>query len=310
MLLKDYYHSTKMKRKLLSGLLIISVLFISACQSNNRDSEKKSITVSILPQKYFVQSLIGDKLNINVMVAPGASPASYEPTPRQMAELTQSDLYLMMGHLGFEEAWIPRIEKTNPDLKIIDLSSGITLLGEESEEEHGADESDEHHHGVDPHIWMSPKQAKKIVQNTASALIKYEESCKDLILQKRDSLIGLIDDLDQRYSAAMDLIQNRKFIIFHPALTYLANDYQLEQIAMEFEGKEPSPSYFKSIVDRAKSENIGLLFIQKEFDIENAKQMAREIGAELIQIDPLDEDWFEQMEDILEKLKMLDKRAG
>lgn len=293
-----------MKRNLQTIILVILLGLISACNQGSQQSDEAIITVSILPQKYFVQALIGDRFVVNVMVAPGASPANYEPTPRQMAALSNSGLYLKIGHLGFEEAWIPRFQRSYPSLKIVDLSSGIKLLGEE-EDDDDHDHAHSHKHGIDPHVWMSPKQARQIVTNTAAALTKYDEACKDLIAHNRDSLLLVIDDLDRQYTKALAPIQNRKFIIFHPALTYLANDYHFEQIAMEFEGKEPSPAYFKSIVDRAKSEEIRLLFIQKEFDIENARQMAREIGAELIQIDPLAEDWYSQMIDILNKLKKL-----
>ncbi|MEA1876552.1 MAG: zinc ABC transporter substrate-binding protein [Bacteroidota bacterium] len=292
-----------MKRNLQTIILVLVLGLISSCNQGSQKSDDAIITVSILPQKYFVQALIGDRFVVNVMVAPGASPASYEPSPRQMAALSNSGLYLKIGHLGFEKTWIPRFQSSYPSLKVVDLSSGIELLGEEEEEDD--DHAHSHKHGIDPHVWMSPKQARRIVTNTAAALTKYDEACKDLIAHNRDSLLLVLDDLDRQYTKALAPIQNRKFIIFHPALTYLANDYHFEQIAMEFEGKEPSPAYFKSIVDRAISEEIRLLFIQKEFDIENARQMAREIGAELIQIDPLAEDWYSQMIDILNKLKKM-----
>jgi len=294
-----------MKRKLEIIILVLFTGLLASC--NNTEKQTGNIvTVSIQPQKYFVESLTADKLTVNVMVPPGANPANYEPTPQQMAALSQSGLYLKIGHLGFEEAWMSRFQNAYPSLTIVDLSLGIKLIGEEKNEDNeDNDEKHGHHHGINPHVWMSPKQAKQIVVNTADALSVFDEASKDLITYKRDSLLSLIDDLDHQYSSALASIENRKFIIFHPALTYLAKDYQFEQIAMEFEGKEPSPAYFKSIIDRAKNEDIKLLFIQKEFDIKNAQQMAKEIGADLIQIDPLAEDWYSQMLDILDKLKKL-----
>lgn len=293
--------------------IIILMMSFSACRDKVAETDAKTLTVSILPQKYFIEALVGNAYNINVMVAAGASPASYEPTPRQMVGLSKSELYLMIGHLAFEEVWIPRIERINPNLKIVDLSSGIELIGGDDEEitkHKHAIEDNHHHHGIDPHIWMSPKHVKTIVENISTALISLDKPSKDAILQKRDSMLIVLDQLDKMFENSLSSIQIRKFIIFHPALTYLAEDYQLEQIAMEFEGKEPSPSYFKSIVDRARSEKIGVLFIQKEFDMENARQLAREVDAELIQIDPLAEDWYSQMIEILDKLKKLDKHAA
>lgn len=301
-------------------MLVLLIIGTGACQTPKEKTAEKPITVSILPQKYFVQALLGPEYPVNVMVAPGASPASYEPTPRQIAELSNSDLYLKIGHLGFEEAWMERIQRAHPDLQLVDLSNGIQLLG--AEEEHSGHEEEaekaeeetegEHHHhgGIDPHIWMSPKQVMRMLNTLSHALVDYDEDRRDLIVQRTDSIQNLLNILDQEFHAILDPLKNKKFIIFHPALTYLANDYGLEQIAMEFEGKEPSPAYFKSIVDRAKKEGIRILFIQKEFDVENAKQMAREIDANLIQIDPLAENWLAQMRDILKKLQKLDSSAG
>lgn len=288
--------------KLSISLLLASILFSCA---NSTEQKADSITVSILPQKYFVEALIGQTNPVNVLIPPGASPASYEPTPKQIKELSNSKLYLTVGHLGFEKAWLEKMEKNHPNLKIVDTSVGIDLISDEHEDDEGeqADAHQDHqHHGIDPHIWMSPKQAYQMVNNMANALIRHDNACQDLINHNRDSLLTAIAHLDTIFTEGLSPVVNRKFIIFHPALSYLARDYNLEQIAMEFQGKEPSAAHLKSIVDRARSENIQILFIQKEFDKENATQLAKEINAQLIQIDPLAENWFEQMNDILQKL--------
>lgn len=301
-------------KKLKRNLLVIMALGIAVMMGCHPVQEDKNvITVSIIPQKYFVDVLTSGGFEVNVMVPAGASPATYEMTPKQMAELDRSDLYFSIGMLGFEQAWLPRIERNNPDLHIINTSAGIDLIdGGEHDHSEGEDHSDEgahedhHHHGIDPHIWMSPKQAVKIINNMANALIMHDSACKDLINQNRDSLLREINQLDVMFEQELAKLSNRKFIIFHPALTYLARDYGLEQISMELGGKEPSPAHLKTIVDRARAENIRLLFIQKEFDVENATQMAKELDGQLIQIDPLAADWLGQMKDILEKLLLLD----
>lgn len=293
-----------MKRNitLLLVFLAITGLTLSSC---SQKEEQNVITVSIIPQKYFVELLAGNNYAINVMIPPGASPASYEPSPKQMKDLDASGIYLAVGHLGFEKAWLPRLEKNHPKLKIIDTSSGIPLITEEHQDGE-VHEDGHHHHGTDPHIWMSPKQAKQMVHNLASGLILHDNACKDLIIQNRDSLLTVLDTMDSLFTVSLEQLENKKFIIFHPALTYLARDYGLEQISMEFEGKEPSPAHLKKIVDRARAENIRVLFIQKEFDVENATQLAKEIDGQLIRIDPLAANWEEQMWDILNKLKTLD----
>ncbi len=291
------------------SILIFTALLLNLSCNNSFEKDLEIVSVSILPQKYFIEALSGDHFTINVLIPTGANPASYEPSPRQMTALDQSGLYLRIGQIGFEKAWMPRIEKNYPDMHIADLSAGIELMGEsevEHEHEQDAKHEDQHDHGIDPHIWLSPKAAKTIVNNTANALIRFDGSCKDLIRQKQDSLIAQIDILDQEFTATISLLANRKFLIFHPALTYLARDYDLEQISMELEGKEPSVAHFKEIVDRTKAENIKVIFIQKEFETRNAEQMAQETGARIIQIDPLEENWMKQMKELLIKLKDLD----
>ena len=290
-------------------ILIIAVFILHACSNTEKsDSEKRIISVSILPQKYFVEELAGDEFEVNVLIPPGASPASYDPTPKQLRDLNKSGLYLAMGHLGFELAWMESITRNHKELKVIDLSAGIDLItGEEMESgheeghDHGPGDAHDHDHsGIDPHIWMSPKSAAIMVDQMAKAINRYEPACQDLVLANLSSLLERIDVLDRRMDSVASQLKNKKFIIFHPALTYLARDYGLEQIPMEFGGKEPSASYMKKIIDRAKAENINTVFIQKEFDQNNARQIARELDARLIQIDPLAADWEAQMKETID----------
>lgn len=283
---------------------VLSGLFLAGCTPAPETGNM--VTVSIIPQKYFIDQLTSGGFDVNVMVPAGASPASYEPTPRQMKDLEASGLYFAIGHLGFEKAWLPRIKKNQPDLKVIDTSVGIDLITDEHQEGEVHDHDGHHHHGTDPHIWMSPRQVSTMINHMAGALIRHDQACQDLITSNRDSLLNRLEELDSLFKQEMGKLSNRKFIIFHPALTYLARDYGLEQISMEFEGKEPAPAHMKRIVDRAKAEDIRVIFIQKEFDQENATQLSKEIDGQLIQIDPLAENWMDQMYFVLDKLKKLD----
>lgn len=295
------------------SILALTIL-LSSCNNSVDQSDKRIISVSILPQKYFVESLLGEGFEVNVLIPPGTSPASYDPTPKQLKDLNQSEFYLKMGYLGFELAWMESIKKNHKDLNIVNLSSGINLImGEEDHgdlEDEGAGEGesldhDHDHSGVDPHIWMSPKSALWIAENTANALIRFDPACKDLIRNKLDSLKVVIAQLDKEMEAVCNQMSNKKFIIYHPALTYLARDYGLEQIAMEFEGKDPSAAHIKKLIDRAKNEHITVVFIQKEFDKENAKQISKDINGKLIQIDPLAENWEAQMRDLIKTFKSI-----
>ena len=152
-------------------LIIILGFFLSACSNNQKKADTgNSIMVSVLPQKYFVEKIAGDHFNINVMIPPGASPVTYEPTPKQMKELTKSFVYFRIGHIEFEKSWMKKLININPDMEIIDLSKTADLI----KPEHNHDHSHEghHHHGVDPHIWTSPKEVKK----QAALIFEYKHS--------------------------------------------------------------------------------------------------------------------------------------
>ncbi len=289
--------------------LITLIFLLQACNNPEENTvEKPIISVSILPQKYFIEQLAGNEFVVNVLLPPGNSPASYDPTPRQLRNLSKSELYLKIGHLGFELAWMESIKKNHKDLKIIDLSAGIDLIqGDEEVDGHEEDKPGKRHvhdhGGIDPHIWMSPKSAVILAENTANAIIRFDPVCQDLIRQNLAVFIEKINALDQDLEAISKKLKNKKFIIFHPALTYLARDYGLEQIPMEFEGKEPSAAYMKQLIDLAKAENISRVFIQKEFDQAKAQQITKDLNAKLIQIDPLAEDWEGQMRELIQAFK-------
>lgn len=189
-------------------------------------------------------------------------------------------------------------------MRVVDLSVGIDLLEGACSHEEG---DHNHDHGVDPHIWLSPKTVLTVIENSAQALIHFDPACKELITTRKDSMMQVVDDLDQRFTKRISELKNKKFVIFHPALTYLANDYGMEQIPMELDGKSPSPVHLKNLVDRVKAENIPVIFIQKEFDKENAQQLSLDTGAKVVEIDPLEANWFNQMETILLKLQELDR---
>lgn len=256
------------------------------------------ISVSILPQKYFVERIAGDLVKVNVLVPPGASPELYSPAPSQMRELSQSAAWFRIGKIGFEEGWLEKIRQSVPGLKIFDTSVQVDWITGEKEDH----ENHVHLHGIDPHIWSSPDEVKKIVEETYRALSELLPGNRKVLSLNYKLFVKEIDQLDQELKSLFDRLDNKKFMIFHPALAYLARQYGLEQIALEVDGKEPSPKYLRTLIEQAKSENIGVIFIQKEFDAENARQLAREINGEVVQIDPLNEQWDKELRKIAKKI--------
>lgn len=289
---------------LLVGIILVTLV---SCQPRKTVSEKPSVTVSIAPFSFFANALAGDHFKVNILVPPGANHHAYDPAPRQMQELENSRALFVDGHLGFEMTWIPRFRANYPELKIIDLSRDIGLITEDDAEgSHDAGSSVHHHEGVEPHYWMSPKAAKVLATNMARGLQMADSKCSQLVSSNLDRLLKRIDSLDRVFETRLAGLRQNKFIIFHPALTYLARDYGLKQIAMELGGKDPTASHFKNLVDEAKNNKINTIFVQREYDRENAETLSREIGATIVIIDPMSPDWMAEMGSLLDKLLELD----
>ena len=282
-----------MIRSALYMLIVLTAITTNSCHPGEALNKKIIISVSILPQKYFIEKLAGDNVDINVLIPPGASPATYEPTLTQLTKLVQSNVYMKIGYIGFELSWMDRILSVNPDMKIIDLSSGIETILQESntqEKHHG-----HAHGGIDPHIWMSAVNAKIIAENIYQELILLLPHKKDSLKIRYMKLEEELDSLHLLLSNGLKELNQRSFLIYHPALTYFARDYGLYQYALEIEGKTPSPAHLKKIIDLGREKNINSIFIQTQFDRRNAEILAAEINAEIIPFDPLDEEWDKQM---------------
>lgn len=285
--------------RLLNIIVLISTLLLFSCQSGNVDKKANQISVSILPQKYFIEKIAGKDFVVNVLIPPGASPATYEPTPLQMKSVAKSFAYFKIGHIPFEYAWLDNLLEGASDIQLVDLSTGIELIYG-PEVRHG-----DHFHkgGIDPHIWSSPKSVKTILKNIYVQLVKLKPENKAKYEANYKIFLSEIDELDKKAIELKAKSGNKAFMIFHPALSYLARDYDLEQISIEMDGKDPSPGQMKDLIVKAQKNHIEVVFIQKQFNKDNAEEIAKEIGARVEQIDPLNENWSNEMNRIIELLK-------
>jgi zinc transport system substrate-binding protein len=277
----------RMKRFLLQ--LVIGIL-LTGCFSETPKSKKKILFVSILPLKYFTDKIAGDSWKVEVTVPPGVGPETYSPTPKQIMLLGEAQAYFSIGYLGFEQAWLENFRTSNPQLQVFATSKRIDLI---KDEHHDGDHV--HPQGVDPHIWSSPKTARLIAQNIYDGMMQIDPQNGDTYQKNLNALMAEIQKVDSTVTQIVANASSKKFIVFHPALGYFARDYGLEQLSIEFEGKVPSPKHLQKVIDAAKSSNIKLILIQKEFDKENAEIIAKETGSKIVQIDPLDYNWPEQM---------------
>lgn len=274
---------------------ILALFIIFSCNRNSSDKGKQVITVTIAPYSYFIHEIAGDDFRVNVMVPAGANPHIYEPYPGQIDGLRKSEAYISNGFLGFEMAWMPRFREINLTMKKVSVGEKIVPIT--TVHDHGHEQSNAE--TADPHYWVSPRCAIKIALAVKELVSELNPDRREYYEKNYEALAQKISVLDKRAESLFSEVRNKKFMIYHPNLAYLARDYGLEEIAVEFEGKEPSPSQMKELIDLALRENINTIFIQKEFDIRNAKTIAGEIGAEIRVIDPLSEDWLTSTGDII-----------
>ena len=282
-------------------LLFLSCLFF-CISCTPKKTDKKIITVTIEPQRYFVEQLVDSIFEISTMVSPGVSPETYDPSPVQMAKLAGSEAYFRIGRIGFELVWMDKIESNNPDLKIFDNSEGILFISS-TEEEHDECLHENHAHvGLDPHIWSSPKQAVILAENICNALIVLDKENTAIYRENLNKLHSKIAETDSIVTALLNKSKSKSFIIYHPALTYLARDYGLTQYSIEIDGKEPTPDQLRQLIELAREKNIKTIFIQQEFDQKNAEIIAKETHCNLVVINPLSYNWNEEMVKIAEAL--------
>lgn len=284
-------------------LLSLLLFFVLGCNSVKDDTP--AISVTIEPQRYFVEKITGNNFKVNTIVPPGTSPESYDPTPSQMVALGKSLLYFKVGYLGFENAWGKTLEENNTNVKVVNTSNEIVLIeGDEHIVEIGEHQHhDGHdHQGVDPHIWSSPKSALIMAENILNALVEIDVENQKVYRDNFTTLRAEIIEVDKKITSLLENAPVKSFIIYHPALGYFARDYNLTQYSIEFEGKNPSPQQLKQMIDFAKKQGIKTIFVQKGFDMKNAESLAKEVGASIHSIDPLSYDWSDEMINIAQIL--------
>ena len=247
------------------------------------------VTVSILPERYFVERIGGEHVTVNVMVGPGDSPHTYEPKPEQMAALSRSSIYFSIG-VEFENAWLNRIASANPKIKVIDLSEGIEKIPMVVDDGHS-----EHSGESDPHIWTSPALVKKIANRITIELSATDPGNTSFYEANLEAFIKEIGLLDYEIRQSLSEVQNRNFMVFHPGWSYFAKEYGINEISIEIGGTEPSASELADLISTAKKEKIHIIFAQPEMSTQIANYIASEIDGEVILISPLAEDWPENL---------------
>jgi zinc transport system substrate-binding protein len=267
--------------------VLIAVLAIVAISRapQAETTGKIGVVVTILPQAEFVKSVGRDKVTVTVMVPPGRDPHTYAPTISQLVAVKQAKLYAEVGSgIDFELSDMGSIAEANPNMLIVDCSQGVQLIDN------------------DPHIWLSPRNAKIMVQNICAGLIQIDPQDRDYYIQNEIEYLAELDTLDAAISGNFTGITNRWFLVDHPAWAYFARDYNLTQLAIEIEGKTPSPKDLADVEQEAREHNIKVVFASPEFDVKTAQAVADKIGATVKSIDPLAHDYIDNMYQVLNEL--------
>jgi zinc transport system substrate-binding protein len=305
-------------------LLLLSPgpLFSGAEDQSMTGGRRLGVFVSILPQVYLVERIGGERIQVEVMVKPGQSPHTFEPTPKQMARLAEAEVYFRIG-VEFENALMPRIESTMRELEVVDCRKGIRLRHmeaplngahrdegearvEENEEQYREHSGETHHHeqgGTDPHIWLSLRNAVQIAGTMHETLVRLDPEGRATYDRGYRGLVEDLETLDLRIKEILAPVRGEPLFVFHPAFGYFADDYNLKQIAIETGGSEPSARQLTHLIEEAKEKGARVIFVQPQFSRYHAEAIADEIGGTVVPIDPLARDYLENFERMARTVK-------
>lgn len=283
-------------------IFLFGLLLVACAPKKTVDAGQPVVTVSIEPIRYFAEAVAGDRFQVVSLVPKGASPETYDPTPRQLMELSESRAWLRTGYIGFELAWAKRLADNAPRLQIFDLSEGIELIRDTLAEE-SATHAHYHEGGVEPHIWNSALNARRIVVHIAKALTALDPVGETIYRRRCDSLCLAIERTDSLCRAWLSRSgADRAFMIYHPALSYFARDYALKQIPIEAGGKEPTPAHLGELMKTCRQRGVRVIFVQPEFDRRNAELISQQTGARVVEVNPLAYDWQAEMLHVAQEL--------
>ena len=273
-------------------IVIINVFYCA----NIFAAEKLNVFVSILPQKYFVEQVGKELVDVQVMIGPGQNPTTYEPTPRQMVQISKAKIYFSIG-VPFENAWLPKVRKNNKNLVIVDCCESLI---DTSITPHQASEHDVFH--SDPHIWSSPIKVIQLVEQITEQLVAIDTSNTELYRKSATVFIQKLLELDSEIKTKTKGLIKRDLIVSHPSWSYFAREYGFVQIPIEQNGKEIQASAMVHLIEDAKQKKIKAVFVQPQFNNKAAEVIAQEIGAKLIMLDPLAMDYIANMQEVTEKI--------
>mgnify|MGYP000002774636 CR=1 FL=1 len=278
---------------LLVSLCLASIYYYSSTQQQVEEKtgkiseEKIGVVVTLLPQAEFVEKVGGNRVKVIIMVPPGANPHIYEPTPSQLKKVSEAEIYFKVGSgVEFEKTWWDKILAAKPSIYVVDGSKGIKIVDK------------------DPHIWTSPVNAKKMVKNFYAGLVEIDPSHKDEYKMNMEKYLEELDKLNNYIQNKFANFTNKVFLVYHPSFSYLAREYNLTQISIEHEGKEPSPQIIQKCIEYAKKYHLSYVYVEPQFTAKYAETIAREIGGKIVFLDPLPRSYVDGMKNVADLLSL------
>lgn len=287
-----------MRKSVVSLVCACVAVMMAACAGGSKADreEVRVITVSILPQKYFLEKIVGDRFDVKCMLDKGGNPETYEPSMSYMMNLEKSDAYFLMGSIGFELSIRSKIKEYNPDIKVCDVSEGIELISGS----HHFDADDKE--GIDPHTWTSVANARVIIKNMLDDVVELDPEHKAEYESNYRDFDRELSEFQDSIALRLQSVKGGAFVVWHPSLSYFARDYGLEQISLEYDGKEVPVKYMEKKVAYAVSRKPSVFFFQKGMDTNQARTVNAQIGTRLVEINPLGYDWKSEIRKIADAL--------
>lgn len=281
--------------------VVLTILVIGILIFSTPVFGKVAVFVSIAPQKYFVQQICKELADIQVMVPSGASPATYEPKPRQMAAISKTRIYFSIG-VPFEKAWLKKIAAANPDMAVVPTDRGI-IKQPIAVYHHHEDEKQPEHGTLDPHIWLSPPLVMIQARTILKALQETDPIHRSVYENNYRAFMSQLSDLDAEIRTIFSGRSGQQFMVFHPSWGYFAHAYGIKQVPIEIEGKESKPAQLRALIEHAREDGIKFVFVQPQFSARSAKLIAREISGQVVFADPLAEDWAGNLRAVARKFE-------
>ena len=286
-----------MNRKRVIIVLVILIFAFAALYylaskktDNMGNNDKIGVVVSLGPQVEFVKAVGGDKVDVTLMVPSNADPHTYEPLANQLSRVSNAKMYAELGTpIEFEVNYMDKIRAINPNMLVLNTSKGIKLIPNSAENESTT---------MDPHDYVDPKNAKIMVNNIYQGLVQIDPADKDYYQKNRDSYLQQLDDLDKNTTKLLKGKQGTYILIYHPAFGYYAKDYNLTQVGAMINDEEPSPQRIAMMVNIAKQNNITVIYTEPQYDPKFMQSIASQIGAQVLNVNDLDEHYIKNMEDI------------